>query len=199
MTALADIDLVLASTSRYRRELLARFTSSFRTLSPEVDESPLPDEAPTTLAIRLAAAKARAVAAQCAHALIVGSDQIADLDGRILGKPGIADVARQQLAACSGRGVIFHTAVCLIDTRQQPAQIHTGIDTTRVVFRNLHEDEIARYIAAEKPLDCAASFKAEGLGIALFERIESADPTALIGLPLIVLARLLRAAGVALP
>ena len=132
-------------------------------------------------------------------ALIVGSDQIADLDGRILGKPGIADVARQQLAACSGRGVIFHTAVCLIDTRQQPAQIHIGIDTTRVVFRDLHEDEIARYIAAEKPLDCAASFKAEGLGIALFERIESTDPTALIGLPLIVLARLLRAAGVALP
>jgi septum formation protein len=199
MTPLADIDLVLASTSRYRRELLARFTPSFRTLSPAIDESPLPDETPPALAIRLAAAKARAVAAQCPQALVVGSDQVADLDGRVLGKPGMANVAREQLAACAGHGVIFHTAVCLIDTRQQPAPIHAGIDTTRVVFRDLHEDEIARYIAAEKPLDCAGSFKAEGLGIALFERIESCDPTALIGLPLIVLARLLRAAGVAVP
>jgi septum formation protein len=199
MTALADIDLVLASTSRYRRELLARFTPSFRTLSPHVDESPLPAETPFALATRLAAAKADAVATDCPQALIIGSDQVADLDGHTLEKPGVAAIARQQLTACSGRSVIFHTAVCLIDTRQRPARIHAGIDATHVVFRDLHADEIAHYIATERPLDCAGSFKAEGLGIALFERIESSDPTALIGLPLIVLARLLRAAGVAIP
>ncbi len=199
MTALADTDLVLASTSRYRRELLTRFTASFRTRSPDVDESPLATETPSALAIRLAAAKAGAIAAGCPQALIIGSDQVADLDGRTLGKPGAADVARQQLTACSGRRVSFHTAVCLIDTRQTPARIHSEIDTTHVVFRDLHADEIARYVATEKPFDCAGSFKAEGLGIALFEHIESSDPTGLIGLPLIVLARLLRAAGVALP
>ncbi|MEO7062223.1 MAG: Maf family nucleotide pyrophosphatase [Dokdonella sp.] len=193
------MDLVLASTSRYRRELLARFTPSFRTLSPAVDETPLSAEMPAALASRLAAAKARAVAAMCPGALIIGSDQVADLDGHALGKPGSADIACQQLAACSGRRVRFHSAVCLIDTRESPARTHSGTDTTQVVFRDLQEGEIARYVAAEQPLDCAGSFKAERLGIALFERIESSDPTGLIGLPLIVLARLLRASGVALP
>ncbi len=199
MITLADVDLVLASTSRYRRELLTRFTPSFRTLSPNVDETPLAAELPAALAIRLAAAKACAIAQGCPGALIIGSDQVADLDGHALGKPGTAAIACQQLAACSGRRVSFHTAVCVIDTREAHAQRRSGTDTTHVVFRNLHADEIARYVAAEQPLDCAGSFKAEGLGIALFERIEGSDPTGLIGLPLIVLARLLRASGIALP
>ena len=199
MMPLADIDLVLASTSRYRRELLARFTPAFRTLAPAVDEAALAGEVPATLAARLALAKAQDVAARCPNALVIGSDQVADLDGRALGKPGIVSAARAQLAACSGRCVLFHTAISVIDTRCEPAIVHTETDTTRVVFRTLAAAEIARYVAAEQPLDCAGSFKAEGLGIALFERIDSRDPTALIGLPLIALARLLRAAGVTLP
>lgn len=199
MTPLAEVDLVLASTSRYRRELLARLTPSFRTFAPEVDETPLADETPSALASRLAIAKARAVAANCPQALIVGSDQVADLGGRALGKPGSVDAARAQLAASSGRSVVFHTALCLIDTRVEPHRTYAETDVTRVFFRSLGADEIERYVAAENPLDCAGSFKAEGLGISLFERIESSDPTTLIGLPLIALARLLRAAGIALP
>ncbi len=199
MTKVADIDLVLASTSRYRRELMTRFTPRFRTLSPDVDETPLAAEMPAALASRLAAAKAGAIAAICPGALVIGSDQVADLDGHALGKPGTADIACQQLAACSGRRVSFHTAVCVIDTRDAKVRTRSGIDTTHVVFRTLDADEIARYVAAEQPLDCAGSFKAEGLGIALFKRIEGSDPTGLIGLPLIVLARLLRASGVTLP
>jgi septum formation protein len=199
MTRLADIDLVLASTSRYRRELLARLTPTFRTLAPEVDETPLAGEPPIAIATRLAAAKAHAIAATCPNALIVGSDQVAEIDGRALGKPRAVDAACAQLAASSGRSVAFHTALCLVDTRAATLRDQAAIDTTRVVFRRLDAAEIARYVAAEQPLDCAGSFKAEGLGIALFERIESADPSALIGLPLIALARLLRAAGVAIP
>jgi len=124
--------------------------------------------------------------------LVIGSDQVADLAGRVLGKPGSPANARTQLAACSGREVVFHTAICLVDARATPARALAAIDTTRVSFRQLALDEIAHYIAREQPLDCAGSFKAEGLGIALFERIESIDPTALIGLPLIALCRLLR-------
>lgn len=197
--SIADIDLVLASTSRYRRELLARVAPAFRTLAPAVDETPQVGESPAALARRLAQAKARAVAADCAGALVIGSDQVADLDGQPIGKPGTTAAARAQLGAASGRTLVFHTAICLIDTRHAPPQVHQECDMTRVVFRPLAADEIARYVAAEQPLDCAGSFKAEGLGISLFERIDSADPTALIGLPLIALARLLRAAGVALP
>lgn len=197
MSALADVDLVLASTSRYRRELLARLTSNARAIAPHVDESPLPMETPVALATRLAAAKATEVAARTPGALVIGSDQVADLDGTILGKPGTVDNACTQLAACSGRDVVFHTAICLIDTRVLPARPHAAIDTTRVRFRQLSSDEIARYVGRERPLDCAGSFKAEALGIALFERIESTDPTGLIGLPLIALCRLLRDAGVA--
>lgn len=199
MTSLADLDVVLASTSRYRRELLMRFTPFFRVLSPDVDETPLPEEKPAALAIRLAAAKAGKVAAICPGALIIGSDQVADLDGCALGKPGTAAIACQQLTACSGHRVRFHTAVCLVDTRHTRAEFLSGIDTTDVVFRDLRADEINRYVVAENPFDCAGSFKSEGLGIALFERIESSDPTGLIGLPLTVLARLLRASGVVLP
>lgn len=199
MKVLADVELVLASTSRYRGELLARLTPRFRTIAPAVDESPLAGETPIAVATRLAASKAHAVAASCPNALIIGSDQVAEIDGRALGKPGTHDAACSQLAASSGRSVEFHTALCLIDTRDGKPRSHHAIDTTRVVFRQLSAAEIARYVAAEQPLDCAGSFKAEGLGIALFECIESKDPTALIGLPLISLARLLRTANITLP
>ena len=199
MIALAGADLVLASTSRYRRELLTRLTPDFRTLAPAVDESPLADETPAGTAMRLAAAKARAIAALCPNALVIGSDQVAQIDGHALGKPGSVAAARAQLSASSGRSVEFHTAICLVDTRADVLRESMACDTTRVVFRDLASAEIARYVDAEQPLDCAGSFKAEGLGIALFERIESSDPTALIGLPLVALARLLRAAGIAIP
>jgi len=199
MTALADTDLVLASTSAYRRELLARLGAPFRQQSPQVDEAALPGEAPATLAARLAAAKAGAVAAMNPNALVIGSDQVADCAGSILGKPGDIARARQQLRASSANRVIFHTAICLVDTRSAPAREFHAIDTTTVAFRHLTDAEIERYLARERPFDCAGSFKSEGLGISLFERIESQDPTALIGLPLIALCRLLREAGVDLP
>jgi septum formation protein len=191
-------EFVLASTSRYRRELLARLVPSFRVQAPQVDESALPHESPFALARRLALAKARAVAADCSAALVIGSDQVAELDGRALGKPGSVDAAQAQLAACSGREVDFHTALCVIDTRAADV-VHTAVDRTRVVFRTLDAATIARYVDREQPLDCAGSFKCEGLGIALFERIETLDPTALVGLPLIALARLLRECGVEMP
>lgn len=196
MTALADLDLVLASTSIYRRELLARLGAPFRQQSPHTDETALPGEAPEGLAARLAAAKARAVAAGNPNALVIGSDQVADCDGRVLGKPGGLDRARLQLRASSGRRVVFHTAVCLIDTRTETAREFAAVDTTTVAFRSLSDEEIETYLAREQPFDCAGSFKSEGLGIALFERIESQDPSALIGLPLILLCRLLREAGI---
>jgi len=199
MTPVAGIDLVLASTSRYRRELLARIAPAFRTIAPAVDETPRTGETPVALACRLAEAKARAVAADCPGALVIGSDQVADLDGQPIGKPGTIAAARAQLGAASGRVLVFHTALCVVDTRSATPRAHAECDTTRVAFRELSDDEIARYVAAEQPLDCAGSFKAEGLGISLFERIDNSDPSALIGLPLIALARLLRAAGVALP
>jgi len=188
--------LVLASTSPYRRELLARLCLPFDTARPEVDESPLSGETPTALAARLAEAKAAAIARPGSDAWVIGSDQVAELDGAPLGKPGDAARARDQLAAMAGRAVRFHTAVCLGhgDGRRLRA-----MDTTTVRFRPLTGAEIARYVAAEQPLDCAGSFKAEGLGISLFEAIDSRDPTALIGLPLIATARLLREAGFPLP
>ncbi len=196
MAALADIDLVLASTSVYRRALLARLGTTFRQHSPQVDETALASETPAELAARLAAAKAHAVAASNPAALVIGSDQVAHCEGRILGKPGDIDNARLQLRACSGRQVQFHTGVCLVDTRDTLAREFYALDVTTVVFRNLDDAEIERYLAREAPFDCAGSFKSEGLGIALFERIESQDPTALVGLPLIALCRLLREAGV---
>jgi len=197
MTGQTEVDLVLASTSRYRRELLARLTPAFRTLAPDVDETRRSDELPAALAERLALAKALAVGANCPNALVIGSDQVAELDGRALGKPGSVEAACAQLAASSGRRVTFHTALCLLDTRSGRSSM--AVDATHVVFRRLDAAEIARYVDAERPLDCAGSFKAEGLGISLFERIESCDPTALIGLPLITLAHFLRSAGIRLP
>ncbi len=205
MTALADIDLVLASTSRYRRELLARIAPRFRVVAPDVDEGPLPLEFPHDLARRLAGSKARKVARQCPGAVVIGSDQVAAFDAvgtvetMLLDKPGTQDKARQQLIACSGRVVVFYTAVCLFDARTDPLRSELLVDTTRVHFRALDAAEIERYLEREAALDCAGSFKCEGLGIALFERIESEDPTALIGLPLIVLSRLLRELGIAIP
>jgi 7-methyl-GTP pyrophosphatase len=189
--------IVLASTSRYRRELLSRLVADFDVVAPNVDETPKTNETPPALAARLAEAKARAVATGRTDALVIGSDQVAELDGRPIGKPGTPERARSQLAASAGRTIVFHTAVCVVDTRS--ATVDAAIDRTEVVFRPLSADAIARYVARENPVDAAGSFKAEGLGIALFERIESTDPTALIGLPLIALARLLRAAGFTLP
>ena len=188
--------LVLASTSPYRRELLARLRLSFEVARPDTDEASLPGEAPAALAQRLAAAKATEVSKQFPDAWVLGSDQVAELDGTPLGKPGGRERAIAQLGAMSGREVAFRTAVCLAAAG---ARRHSALDTTLVRFRVLDAGEIARYVDAELPFDCAGSFKSEGLGIALFESIESQDPTALVGLPLIATARLLRQVGFALP
>ncbi|MGH8183197.1 MAG: Maf family protein [Rhodanobacteraceae bacterium] len=189
--------IVLASTSRYRAELLRRIIRDFEQASPDVDESTLPGEPPPARASRLAEAKARALASKLRNALVIGSDQVAALDNTIMHKPGSIENAHEQLRASSGKTVDFFTGLCVIDARD--GQHHVMLDHTRVVFRTLTDAEIQRYVANERPLDCAGSFKSEGAGIALFERIESEDPTALIGLPLITLARLLRQMGVALP
>lgn len=185
--------VILASTSPYRRELLARVLARFEAQSPAVDESALPGEPPARLAVRLARAKARAVARRHPGAVVIGSDQVADLDGRRLDKPGDASRARAQLHACAGRTVRFHTAVCVIgsDGRATVAR-----DLTRVRFLALPTAALDAYVAREQPFDCAGSFRAEALGIALFEAIHSRDPTALVGLPLIATCRLLRATGI---
>lgn len=193
----AQVRLVLGSTSRYRAQLLRRLCEDFEQRAPGTDESEIQGEPPASRAARLANAKAAAAAAGLSDALVIGSDQVAELDGRLLDKPGTAELARAQLAASSGRVVHFHTGLCVIDTRN--GQQHTHTDHTRVHFRSLLPAEIARYVATEQPLDCAGSFKCEGLGIGLFDRIENDDPTALIGLPLIALARLLRACGMVIP
>jgi septum formation protein len=190
------IPLVLASTSRYRRELLWRLSLPFTVARPDVDETPRPGEAPADLARRLAEAKAREVARRHPGAWVLGSDQVADRDGLPLGKPGDRDTARAQLAAASGREVLFHTAFSLV---RDDGPALAGLDLTRVRFRTLSDDEILRYLDAEQPWDCAGSFKCEGLGISLFEAIENRDPTALIGLPLIAVAAALRQAGYRLP
>lgn len=190
--------VVLASTSRYRAGLLRRVLPDFEQVAPGVEEFFEPGEAPAERAVRLARLKARAVAENISDAVVIGSDQVAELDGRVLDKPGTGVNARAQLQACSGRAARFHTAVCVLDTRRGLHFVEAA-DLTRVVFRTLAPEEIARYVERERPLDCAGGFKAEALGISLFERIESTDPTALIGLPLIALARLLRECGLALP
>lgn len=188
--------LVLASTSRYRRELLARLGLPFDVDRPDVDETPLAGESPAATAARLAEAKARVVAARHPGAWVIGSDQVADLDGLALGKAGGREPALAQLQACSGRRVVFRTALCLL-RHGEPA--HAALDRTEVVFRTLARDEILRYLDAEQPYDCAGSFKCEGLGITLFDAIHSQDPTALVGLPLIALSHALREAGYRLP
>ena len=189
--------VVLGSTSRYRAELLHRLLEAFTQAAPGVDEAALPDEVPAARALRLAVAKAEAVAQTHPQALVIGSDQVAELGGQVLDKPGTAERARDQLRASSGRTAHFYTALCVFDART--GERHTHVDLTRAVFRELGESEIDRYVTREQPLDCAGSFKCEALGISLFERIETTDPSALIGLPLIALARLLRAAGHVVP
>lgn len=189
--------IVLASTSRYRAELLHRIIPEFQPVAPQTDETPRPGETPHARALRLAVAKAHAVAAQRTSALVIGSDQVAALGKHILHKPGDMQTAHQQLRASSGNHVDFYTGLCVEDGPSGRQQ--TAVDHTRVHFRTLEDAEIERYLALEHPLDCAGSFKCEGAGIALFERIETGDPTALIGLPLIALARMLRSAGIRLP
>lgn len=186
--------LVLASTSPYRRELLARLTPDFAVESPGVDEHARTGEAPHEMAVRLALAKARAVSAHHPDALVIGSDQAATLDGvSAIGKPGDHAGARAQLLAASGRTMHFHTAVAAV--READGFRAQALVETRVRFRTLADDEIERYLRIEQPYDCAGSAKAEGLGIALLDAIEGDDPTALIGLPLIALGRMLRDAG----
>jgi septum formation protein len=186
--------LILASTSPYRQELLARLRLPFVVMAPQVDETPLPGEAPRPLAQRLARAKARAVAQQRPHAVVIGSDQVAELEGgQILGKPGTHERAVAQLQLMRGRSVHFYTAVtvCRVSTGHEAS----ALAEVRTRVRDLSDAEIEFYLRAEAPYDCAGSAKAEGLGIALLDAIESDDPTALIGLPLIRTSQLLRAVG----
>ncbi|CAN7306760.1 Maf family nucleotide pyrophosphatase [Acidovorax sp. Leaf78] len=189
--------LVLGSTSRYRRELLERLRLPFDVAAPHVDETPEPGEAPRALALRLALAKARAVAQQHPEAVVIGSDQVADLAGTPLGKPGEHERAVQQLRQMRGQTVIFQTAVAVVCAATGFEQV--DLAPVEVKFRDLSDEEIERYLRAEQPYDCAGSAKSEGLGIALLDAIHSDDPTALIGLPLIRTCRMLRAAGLVLP
>jgi septum formation protein len=188
--------LVLGSTSPYRRELLQRLQIPFDVAAPEVDESPLPGESPRQLAERLALAKARAVASGFPSAVVIGSDQVADLNGLPLGKPGSHGQAVIQLRQMRGQTVIFQTAVAVVCLESGFEQ--SSLAAVRVKFRELSDDEIENYLRAEQPYDCAGSAKSEGLGIALLDAIESDDPTALVGLPLIRTCKMIRAAGVAL-
>jgi septum formation protein len=185
--------LILASTSRYRRELLERLRLPFTVQAPEVDEAPLADEAPAALARRLALAKAQAVAALHPQALVIGSDQVADLAGEAIGKPGNHDRARAQLLRMSGQRLVFQTAVAVVCQARGFAEVRLAPVT--VDMRVLGANEIERYLALEQPYDCAGSAKSEGLGISLLQAVHSDDPTALIGLPLIATCALLRAAG----
>jgi septum formation protein len=188
--------VVLGSTSRYRRELMERLRVPFTVAAPDVDETPLTGEAPKALALRLALAKARAVARLHPEAVVIGSDQVADLAGQPLGKPGEHDRAVAQLRQMRGQTVIFQTALAVVCLATDFEQV--DLAEVRVVFRDLSDEEIEAYLQAEKPYDCAGSAKSEGLGIALLESIDNDDPTALIGLPLIRTARMLRQAGVKL-
>ena len=195
MNAAAPPRLILASTSRYRRELLARLQRPFECVAPGVEESRLPGESPPALAMRLARLKAEAVATRHPDALVVGSDQVAVRGDEVLGKPGSVERCIAQLRASSGLAVEFLTAVQVIHGTR--AESH--VDRTVVRFRVLGDDEIVRYVELEQPLDCAGGFKAEALGISLFESIESSDPTGLTGLPLAWLSGALRRAGIPVP
>lgn len=184
--------LILASSSPYRYEMLARLGLPFTAVSPDIDETPLPDESPADLALRLSVAKAQAVARQHRDALIIGSDQVATIDGAPIGKPGNFERAQAQLRQLSGQTVEFHSALCVSN-----GQRHEQADVvTRCQFRVLTDAEIDTYLEREQPFDTAGSAKAEGLGIALMDSMQSDDPTAIIGLPLIALARMLRSFGV---
>jgi septum formation protein len=185
--------LILASSSRYRRELLERLRVPFEVIVPGSDETPLFGEGPAQTALRLAQVKARDAARQAPDALVIGSDQVATLDGIQLGKPGNHEAAMQQLRAMRGRIVEFHSALCLFDARSGIARSADVVTTVR--FRHLPDPELQAYLLAEQPYDVAGSAKSEGLGIVLLESIHSDDPTALVGLPLIALTAMLREAG----
>ena len=196
MPDITNRKLILGSTSAYRRELLERLRVPFSIESPHIDESPLPGELPADLARRLALAKAQAVAARFPDCVVIGSDQVADLDGQPLGKPGTHDRAVAQLRQMRGRTVIFQTAVAVVCLQSGFCQ--QALAPVRVTFRALTDEEIESYLLAEEPYDCAGSAKSEGLGITLLERIDNDDPTALVGLPLIRTSQMLRAAGIRL-
>lgn len=189
--------IILSSSSPYRRQLLARLGLPFESWSPDIEEVVLAGEAPSATAVRLARAKARAGEARWPEAWIIGSDQVADLGGVAIGKPGTIDNARRQLRELSGRTVLFHTALCL--ARASVGRCHERLVTTEVAFRRLSDAEIERYLAREPALDCAGSAKSEGLGVSLLARQGGDDPTALVGLPLIALGEMLRAAGFEVP
>lgn len=189
-----NVQIVLASTSKYRRELLARLGLPFEVASPHVDETALPGEAPQDTARRLAEAKARAVAARFPQAIVIGSDQVAVLEGMPLGKPGNHTNALRQLKAMRGKEVVFHTALCLFAAASARAQ--TRVVPFSVRFRNYSDAQIERYLQREQPYDCAGSARCEGLGIALIAEMRGDDPNALIGLPLIALTDMLAAQGV---
>lgn len=188
--------LILGSTSVYRRELLSRLRIPFDVEAPHVDESSLPGETPLVLAQRLALSKAQAVAARFPDCVVIGSDQVADLDGKALGKPGNFERALAQLQEMRGKTVVFQTALAVVC--QDTGFCQQDVAPVRVTFRHLTDDEITHYLHAEEPYDCAGSAKSEGLGIALLEKIDNDDPTALVGLPLIRTAAMLRAAGIPL-
>jgi septum formation protein len=194
---MARPSLVLASGSRYRREQLLRLGLAVECVPPDIDETRLPGEAPAAMAQRLARAKAAAVEGLRPQGMIIAADQVAELDGAVLGKPGSALAQQRQLAASSGRELRFHTALVVADAGSGEVRRH--LDLTICRLRDLTEAEIARYVAIEPAHDCAGGFKVEGLGITLFERIDSEDPSALIGLPLIALCRILRKLGWDLP
>ncbi|MCB1916517.1 MAG: septum formation inhibitor Maf [Rhodocyclaceae bacterium] len=189
--------IVLASTSKYRKSLLQRFGLAFETARPETDETALAGESPTATAERLALGKAQAVRGDFPDALIIGSDQVAHMGDEVFGKPGTVEAATAQLTRMSGRTVIFDTALCLLDAASGEHCVETV--PTEVRFRDLAADEIRRYVDLERPLDCAGSAKSEALGITLLEALSGDDPNALVGLPLIALARMLRAKGIRLP
>ncbi|MEH6517935.1 MAG: Maf family nucleotide pyrophosphatase [Halioglobus sp.] len=187
------MNLILASTSPYRKQLLSRLQMPFTTIAPGTDESPLPDEPANALVERLALAKALAVAKDCPDSLIIGSDQVAALNGQIFGKPGNYAAATAQLSQCSGMEVVFYTAIALVGVDCGFSEVIVNPFTVK--FRELTELEISTYLQREQPYDCAGSFKCEGLGIALFESLSGSDPTSLEGLPLIALTTLLANAG----
>lgn len=188
--------LILASSSPYRRELLSRLQLPFDVVVPAIDEHAFPGEVPEQTALRLAVEKAKAVAAREGTAIVIGSDQVATLDGEQIGKPGSHEKALAQLQRMRGQSVIFHTALCLVDNRGGESLMQVDNVRTMVIFRNLPDAELDAYLRLEQPYDCAGSAKNEGLGITILERIESTDPTALTGLPLITLTTMLRRAGI---
>ena len=189
--------LILASTSPYRKMLLERLGIHFEIVAPKVDETPLPSESPAALALRLSILKSKAGATGRHDGLIIGSDQVACLGTTLIGKPRTHEKALQQLLFAAGQTVTFYTGLAITDAASKDTK--TALDVTRVTFRALTEDMILRYLDLERPYDCAGSFKADGYGITLMERIESQDPTGLIGLPLIELNKLLNQCGIALP